>query len=263
MPPHSLLLHSRSFRPLRNTFRSIDFAVDTQAVGTERRRSRKSARVKGGETGMRSAKGGEGEGEGGRGGEGRKREGEHIGRKGGKKGTLPRKRDREIKGLRESSAEQDRSEREGPKRKGETNGNRGRRKEERGRTKGRKKRGCWRPEVRETERRRGRPRSTTHLSTGLKNGSFAPASTTLPREPTPGRQPPLFFQRSFHQPPSRSFSSSCLPSPSSPSLPHIKHTASPGPPSVVFLSSSPMGKQIHPEGGGESHPAVVLARAAL
>lgn len=37
---------SRSFRPLRNTFRSIDFALDTQAVGTERRRSRKSARVK-------------------------------------------------------------------------------------------------------------------------------------------------------------------------------------------------------------------------
>ncbi|KYN21120.1 hypothetical protein ALC57_06512 [Trachymyrmex cornetzi] len=33
MPPHSLLLHSRSFRPLRNTFRSIDFAVDTQAEG--------------------------------------------------------------------------------------------------------------------------------------------------------------------------------------------------------------------------------------
>ncbi|KYQ60143.1 hypothetical protein ALC60_00549 [Trachymyrmex zeteki] len=31
MPSHSLLLHSRSFRPLRNTFRSIDFAVDTQA----------------------------------------------------------------------------------------------------------------------------------------------------------------------------------------------------------------------------------------
>lgn len=44
--PFSTTFPSRSFRPLRNTFRSIDFALDTQAVGTERRRSRKSARVK-------------------------------------------------------------------------------------------------------------------------------------------------------------------------------------------------------------------------
>lgn len=107
MPPHSLLLHSRSFRPLRNTFRSIDFAVDTQAVGTERRRSRKSARVKGGETGARLGQGGWG------GGEGRRREGGTYRSEGEKKETLPRKRDREIKGLRKLSAEQDRGEREG------------------------------------------------------------------------------------------------------------------------------------------------------
>ncbi|CAL1689058.1 unnamed protein product [Lasius platythorax] len=44
--PRFTTIPSHSFRPLRNTFQSIDFALDTQAVGTERRRSRKSARVK-------------------------------------------------------------------------------------------------------------------------------------------------------------------------------------------------------------------------
>ncbi|KYN06306.1 hypothetical protein ALC62_02798 [Cyphomyrmex costatus] len=58
MPPHSLLLHSRSFRPLRNTFRSIDFAVDTQAVGREGRESdgRGERKAKGGRGSKRERK---------------------------------------------------------------------------------------------------------------------------------------------------------------------------------------------------------------
>ncbi|KYM89652.1 hypothetical protein ALC53_01964 [Atta colombica] len=43
MPSQSLLLHSRSFRPLRNTFRSIDFAVDTQAEHIGRKGKKRNA----------------------------------------------------------------------------------------------------------------------------------------------------------------------------------------------------------------------------
>lgn len=245
MPPHSLLLHSCSYRPLRNTFRSIDFAVDTQAVGTERRRSRKSARVKGGETGARLARG-----------RGRRREGEHIGRKGKKRNATAETRSRNKRVARVERGTEVREENQREKGKTETENAR---KEKRERMKGRKKKECWRPEVRETERRRGRPRSTTYLPMGGGEERLVCSGLHHPREPTPGRQPPLFFQRSFHHPlfphrVSRRYPSS--------SLLHIKHIF-PGRPSVVFLSSAATGKQIHPGEGGESHPAVVLARAAL
>lgn len=250
MLPHSLLLHSRSFRPLRNTFRSIDFAVDTQAVGTERRRSRKSARVKGGETGMRSAKGGGG------------RRRTYRSERGKKRNAAAETRSRNKRVARVERGTGQKGEREGGKEKG-----RDRQKPRTG--KGRK-------------RTDGREEETEMLETGSARDREETRETAFNYPPIYGGEERLVCSGLHHPPPransrpptaslfpaflppspSLPFSSSCLPSPSFPSLPHIKHT-SPAPPSVVFLSSSATGKQIHPEGDGESHPAVVLARAAL
>lgn len=260
MPPHSLLLHSRSFRPLRNTFRSIDFAVDTQAVGTERRRSRKSARVKGGETGARLATRWEGKGGGGK--------SEHIGRKGEKKrNAAAETRSRNKRVARVERGTGQRNEREGPKEERcetetenerESVKGREREREKNGRNeRGRKKKGTMETgSARDREETRERPRPTTHLPTGVKNGSFAPASTT------PANQPPAADRLSFSSLPSTALfflvvslvASIFLAPACKTNLSHSPFRRVP-----LFLSHSPTaaGKQIHPGGkGGRGGEAV-------
>lgn len=218
MPPRSLLLHSRSFRPLRNTFRSIDFAVDTQAVGTERRRSRKSARVKGGETGARLARG-----------RGRRREGEHIGRKGKKRNATAETRSRNKRVARVERGTEQKRERRTGERKGWDR--------DREREKGRKRTNEREEEKEMSETGSARDREATRETAFNYPPTYGGEERLVcsglhhPREPTPGPPTASLFPAFLPSPP---FSSPCLSSHPSSSFQHIKHIF-PGRPSVVSL----------------------------
>lgn len=181
---------------------------------------------------------------------------EHIGRKGGKKRNAAaetRSRNKRVAKVERGTGQE--REREGPQRERVRQGPRKREGKKEHERKGGRKRDVG---DRKCERQRGDAGDRVQLPTYLRGGEERLVCSGLhhPREPTPGRQPPLFFQRSFYHPP---FSSSCLSSRPSSSLRHIKHTF-PGLPSVVFLSFSLPSRRENKftRGGGEGREVVSL-----
>lgn len=153
--------------------------------------------------------------------------------------------------------EQDRSEREEPKRKCKTeieNATGRKRTNEREEDKGMLETGSAR------DREETRETAFNYPPTYGGEERLVCSGLHHPREPTPGHQPPLFFQRSFHHPlfPRRIsrrifLAPTCKTYFSRSTFRRVS----------LFFSFLATGKQIHPGEGGESLPAAVLARAAL